>query len=229
MLVCSVRYGYQNTSLEYYEQVVKGKEFDVSAEDSAAYAFAYAISNGFRPWVWKKDSYRGSIKNSDQSRAAYFRDRAFKLKPNSPEILVMQAFAETMGTNDGRRKAYPRLVKATKLAPKWADAHYWLGWAANNYALTMRGRDAKVQKAKANLGRQMLKSYSKAEKLDSYLKPHLYLERIHAYKLIDNQKFGKEISQLIDAHFKAFPYYVAWIRKNDPDATEASIRGYLMP
>ena len=85
VLVCSVRYGYQNTSLEYYEKVVEGRDFDASAEDSAAYAFAYALSNGLRPWSWKKDSYRGSIKDSSRAKAVYFRNRAFEsLGYNSP-------------------------------------------------------------------------------------------------------------------------------------------------
>ncbi len=229
VLVCSVRYGYQNTSLEYYEKVVEGRDFDASAEDSAAYAFAYALSNGLRPWNWKKDSYRGSIKDSSRAKAVYFRDRAFELKPNSPEVLVLQAFADTMGTNESRKRAYTHALKATKLAPEWADSYYWLGWSAGFYALTISGQDIESQRAKANLGRLMLKSYSKAEKLDSNLKPHLYLKRVEAYYLLPNQDNRQEASQLIDAHFKAFPYYVAWCNKRKPGRTKASIKESLMP
>lgn len=228
VIICTARYGYQNTALGYYEKVVEGRDFDASAEDSAAYAFSYAISNGFRPWNWKKDSYRGSIKDSSQAKAAFFRERAFNLKPKSPEVLTMQAFAETMG-GLRRKEAYKHMLYATKLAPKWADAYYWLGWSADYYALDIHGQDAENQKTKANLGRLMLNAYDKAEKLDPNLKPHLYLKRIGAYDLLPKQEAMKEVPKLIDAHFKAFPYYVDWCKKRNPNETEASIKKYLMP
>ena len=141
----------------------------------------------------------------------------------------MQAFAEAMGTDESRKRAYIHTLKATKLASKWADAYYWLGWSAGFYALTLSGQDEKSQKAKANLGQLMLKSYSKAEKLDSKLKPHLHLKRVEAYYLLPNQDNRKEASKLIDAHFESFPYYVAWCNKRKPGRTKASIKASLMP
>ena len=95
--------------------------------------------------------------------------------------------------------------------------------------MTIEGQDAKSQKTKANLGRLMLNAYDKAEKLDPKLKPHLYLKRIEAYDLLPKQEAMKEVPNLIDAHLKAFPYYVDWWKKRYPGETEASIRESLMP
>ena len=213
VLLCSARYGYELTALSYYEDVVSGKEFSASADDSAAYAFAYAISDGLRPWNWRKDSLNISLK-SNQAMGITFRDRASKLKPKSAEVLVMQAFWEMMEwSGKHREEAYRHTLEAAKIAPQWADAYYWLGWAAEHYALTFTGDDAKSQETKSDLGRLMLRAYDKAESLDKGLRPHLYMQKLSAYELIGDKESSRRIPEIVDAHLKAFPYYGAWYQK----------------
>lgn len=217
VLVCAGRQGFCNSSIAYYEKLVVGHNFDATYQDSAAYAFAYDIGYSYRPWSWKIDPNQSIVKNSSRTTVAYFRDRAAGLRPLSPEILVMRSVYES--TTSDRKEAYQHALQATKLSPDWADAQYWLAWAAKSYGLTFNKdvhpvvKKASSKTAQIQLGKVAIQAYSKAEKLDPALSRYLYIEKIGAYRLIADKQSAQKIPVLLDNHLRSFPLYAAWYEK----------------
>ena len=215
-LICAARLGYINTAIGYYEGLMSGHEFDASAQDSAAYAFAYDLGSSVRPWDWRKDLDRGGIRRSSRAVALLFRDRAFAALPKSPEVLVMRAFWQTAQDHDFRRQGYFTDLQAVKLAPKWSDAYYWLAWSAHNYGLALQQDVWPVLKNPASkatrirLGKKEMRAYDMAEKLDPSLRPYLYLLRAGACELIADKKSAQMIPVYVNAHLRAFPRYIQW-------------------
>ena len=226
VLICAGRQGYTNTGIGYYEKIVDGKEFSASGQDSAAYAFAYDLGYSFRPWGWKRDTDQSMIKKSSGARAQLFRERAKSLLPNSPERMVMRAFWAGSLQREERQEAYALSLQSVKLAPKWADAYFWLGEHTSGYAnifstqITRKQIESgsvqmKQTKAKlASLGQLQLRAYDKAEALDPGLRPHLYWPRIGAYQRIRDKKSARMIPILSEKHLKAFPQFGDWYRKS---------------
>lgn len=224
VLMCAVRQGYSRTALGYYENIVAGHEFAASSKDSAAYSFAFDLCDGPRPWHWGRDRALREVKKSSRASAQYFRERAMKMSSGSPEVLLMTSFYGLyQGDMKERGQAYQNLVKATKRAPTWADAHFWLGMAATTYAMSYETRilDKEVtpitkpqyQAAIKRLGAISLRAYDRAEKLDPGLRPYLFAERLFACQQAETKKCAKMIPLYVEAHLRAFPEFPAWYLK----------------
>ena len=238
VLICAGRQGYTNTGIGFYENVVVGHEFDASAQDSAAYAFAFDLGYSFRPWGWKRDLDQSMIKKSSRANAAHFRDRARSLRPNVPEVLVMRAFWERSLGEQESKDAYQANLQAVKRAPRWADAYYWLGTNANIYAGTFRSQtlnnkttanSQEMAEAKATvvrLGRLQLRAYDKAEALNLGLRPHLYWSRLDAYQDIADKKSAQMIPILVERHLHAFPNFGAWYQRTTGRTVQQFRQGY---
>ena len=211
VLVCAARQGYPSISIDYYDKIVRGKEFDATAADSAAFAFAYDLGHSFRPWNWKQDAKPIPVKGT-QAMAQYFRERALSGLPNSPEVLTMRAFWGATQSGEKRDNAYFSALKAVKKAPDWADAYYWLASASKNYAYRF-SQDESKRDLQKRLGLLALRAYDKAEKLDPTLRPHLFQPRAYAYELVGDKKSAQMIPILAEAHLKAFPQYGSWYRQ----------------
>jgi hypothetical protein len=219
VLICAGRQGYTNTGIGFYENIAVGHEFSASGPNSAAYAFAYDLGYSFRPRGWKRDPDTSMIHKSSAATAQYFRERAANMMGNSPEVLIMRSFwGATLG-RESRKDASVSALKAIKRAPNWADAYYWLGSAAECYALTFKmdlvndrlklgtkeGDEAKAEMVR--LAHLTLRAYDKAERLDPALHPILLLDRASAYNIIADKESAEMIPLLTDAYLKAFPDY----------------------
>lgn len=238
VLICAGRQGYTNTGIGYYEEIVAGHEFDASPQDSAAYAFAFDLGYSFRPWGWKRDLDQSMIKKNSRAFAQHFRDRAQAALSNSPEALVMRAFWGNTLEGEERKEAYYAALRAVKLAPRWADAYYWLGTVTGNYANLFSTRITREQvkpntperaRTKAtivSLGHLQIRAYDKAEKLDSGLRPHLYWPRLLAYQNIRDKKSAQMMPVLAEQHLRAFPNFGAWHLKTFGVSAEQWLQGY---
>lgn len=219
-LICAARLGYIRTAIGYYEGVVSGQEFTASAQDSAAYAFAFDLGSSFRPWDWKTDLSPISMKRSSRALALLYRDRAFAALPKSPEVLVMRAFYGSLDPAEEQRERYLTAVRAVRLAPQWADAHYWLAWTANSYAMALQQdvwpilKNPASKATRIRLGKVQMRAYDAAQRLDPSLRPSLYLLRIGACQLIADKKSAQMIPVYVNAHLRAFPGYLAWYHHN---------------
>ncbi len=215
VLICATRQGYNNTALGYYEDIVLGHEFSATVQDSAAFAFAHDLADGFRPWNWKKDLDYSDYKGSNEATAIFFRDRAYKKGAHSSEILVMRAYDARYLFKENRKRAFEWTSKAVKRSPDWADAHYWLAQAAEYYGLSLRDdKDPAQQAYAAHMGRLGMLSYDKAERLDPGIRPYTYIGRIGLSRLIADKEAAKMIPIYADAHWRAFPGYATWYKKN---------------
>lgn len=221
VLMCAVRLGYSRTALGFYEDVVGGHEFTASAQDSAAYSFAFDLCDGPRPWHWGKDRSLSAVKKSNRASAQYFRERAMKMGSRSPEVLVLTSFYGLyQGNMKERGQAYQRLVIATKRAPQWADVHFWMGKAAVSYGMSYSTRitrnevtgetKAQYQQAIQRLGAVALRAYDRAEKLDVGLRPYLYDERLNACEQAATKKCAQMIPFYVEGHLRAFPRFSEW-------------------
>jgi hypothetical protein len=225
VIMCAVRSGYSNSCVGYYENVVNGHEFNATAQDSAAYAFAFDVSYGMRPWGWEKDTDSSMVTRSGRATALYFRDRAYSALPNSPEVLIMRSFWASTQERPLRREGYTLGLKAIKIAPKWADAYFWLNGSIGSYYNQFRSEmlrpevtanAKKMQEDKAiiiRLAKFDLRVCDRAEKLDPAIHPWLLLDRAYAYQLIPEKKSAQMIPILIDAHLKAFPEWAVYNQK----------------
>lgn len=214
VLICAARQGYRNTALGFYEDVVSGHEFNATVQDSAAFGFAHDLADNFSPWYWKKDLDFSDYKGSSRASAVLFKDRAFQYGAGSPEILVMRAYKERLLFKETRKRAYEWCLKAVKRAPNWADAHYWLAEAAEDYALAFQDEHKPSNKAIiVRLGRLEMSSCDRAEKLDAGLHPYLYMTRINASELIADKKAARMIPIYADAYLRAFPGYAVFYQR----------------
>lgn len=232
VIVSAVRQGYGNSCAGYYEDFVVGHEFNSSGQDSAAYAFAYDVNSGVRPWDWKRDRDNSMIKKSSAATAQYHRERALKLLPNSPEVLTMRAFwGSGQPFKAGRQEGYSSALKAVKLAPKWADAYYWLQYATGAYANSFAGQITRglkpgtpaYKEAEATVARLAflrLRACNNAEMLNPSLKPYLLIDRVFAYDKIADQTSAQMIPKLVDAYLKAFPEWGEHIKKTTGETVQ---------
>ena len=226
VLVCAGRQGYCNTSIAYYEKIVVPKPFDSTAVENASYAFAYDIGYSYRPWSWKIDPDKSMIKLSSPTKAATARQRGEAV--TTAEALVMRCMYNS--TSSARKKAYQQGLQAVENAPKWADAHYWLAGAATNYAFTFQKDVWPTVKRKeswdrmVDLGQVAMRSYRRAENLDSGLRPYLFLEKAGAAELMADPQSLATIPSLIQAHLQAFPNYISWYQKTWGEDTQGFYR-----
>lgn len=170
----------------------------------SAYAFSHFMATGelSREHLVQKTSSLINELRKQQLGASFWRDEAIKAKPNSAVILMETALPMMYG-NGSRPEAVNYLRKATRLAPDWADAHYWLGkgldllWASKwSYASDKQAESLK------QLGREQLAAYNKAEKLDPRLHVECLIGRAYAYQALGQLQLGLKY---LDAYIKAEP------------------------
>lgn len=214
VLICAARQGYINTALSYYEGIVSKGMFDASVQDSAAFAFAHDLADGFIPWNWKKDINPSNYQGTKESKVIFLRDRAYSKSPHLAEVLVMRSYKSRYLFKEDRKQAYEWALEAVKRSPKWADAHYWLAQSAEYYGLSLQNSKSPEEKAQAiQLGRIGMRSYDKAENLDPNMRPYTYLGRIGLSQLIADKKAAKMIPIYVNAQLRSFPNYSPWLKK----------------
>jgi tetratricopeptide (TPR) repeat protein len=138
----------------------------------AAYAFSHFVAVGpySRDYFNKKPSSLVRRLCDYGLEAEGYRTGALQEEPNSPEVLLMTSIAEIEGSspNESREEHIMRVIgytrKAVRLAPDWADAHYWLAKQINSRAVFFPKRTD-------SLYREALIHYTKAETLEPQLRP----------------------------------------------------------
>ncbi len=127
----------------------------------------------------------------------------------------MRAYKARLLFKKDRKLAYEWASKAVKRAPNWADAHYWLAEAADDYALAFQDEHQPSNQAIiVRLGHLEMRSCDRAEKLDPALRPYLYMQRINASRLIADKKAARMIPIYADAYLRAFPNYATFYQKS---------------
>lgn len=214
VIVCAARQGYSSSALSFYEDVVLNHQFDATAKDSAAYVFAFDVNYSLRPWDWKKDR-SPTHTRSGRAMAQLFWDRSNSLAKSSAEVSVMRVLPNLTIPRTERRRGYQDALRAVQLAPKWADAWYWLGQAARSYALTFEDlpRSASNRATQVRLSRLELRAYDRAAKLNPSLKPYLGLARAAAYEMLADKKSPQMMTLYLSQYLRDFPSWIVWYGK----------------
>ena len=136
-----------------------------------------------------------------QMEARYYRTEAFKARPNSPEVLLETAVgsffspADTYaGMTKNKEESAANLRRAARLAPDWADAHYWLG--------RMLGMLWPVVPNKASIANESIHALQTAEKLN----PMFHDDCLYVYAT-DYEALERPDMELryVQAYLKAHP------------------------
>lgn len=145
-----------------------------------------------------------------QMEADYYRGEALKLAPRSPDVLLMTGMAlfwtsgrSYEGDTANKKKACDYLRKAVRLAPKWADAHYWLAKHLINLWPVVPNKE--------EVGKEAIAALKRAETLEPRLKPDCVILYAYAYQALkrpdkqleyleayiaSNQEHGKDVRVL---------------------------------
>lgn len=167
----------------------------------AAYAFSqfmaagalseYALNYGAPSLVQKL--------RQQQLKAEYNRALALSATPKSPETLLEAAIplgytGDYQSGSVDRRKACDYLRKAVRLAPEWADAHYWLAVMLNSlWSCNMHGPTYVAEE---------LSELQKAESLEPKLHTDCQIQYAYTYQELNLPE--KQLEHL-NAYIKAKP------------------------
>ena len=217
IVTCAARQGKLRTVLQTYEKVIGTNIYDTSPEVCSSYALAHRYFSGFSRWNWKRDDDTSVEVLRGQNaglQIQWFRNRALSLKPKSPEVLLSYAIWAVYDSG-GRPLALRQANEAVRLAPDWADAHYWRAqMIQSRWSIMMPA--SKRQAAAKHYGTEMLRALNKAEKLDPAFRKVAMIDRYYAY-----QSLGDNKNALIafDAYSRFYPNFASAMDK-------ASGKGY---
>ena len=180
----------------------------------SAYAFSYFMATGPLSKNYFKAAVspvlkqlQGQYLEAEECRAA-----ALKSAPESPEVLLESALAlfhKSGGSVDDTKKrclqACNYLRQAAKLAPDWADTHYWLGQCLVDYT--------QFEKEKQPLLEEALRAYQQAEQHDSALRSQTLMGRVYAYAALKQPEKALEALEALATEkpaVKDSPFYTNW-------------------
>lgn len=185
-----------------YHDLMRLKPNDPKTQ--AAYAFCHFMATGplsGEYFVYGASPLTRGLRKQ-QIEANDYRLAALQTAPKSPEILLESAlpiFYTSAGTPEQqtpqRQKAINLLRKATRLAPQWADAHYWLAVMLSDSWTIMSSQ-------KTALGQESITELHRAEELNPTLHTDCLLSYLGAYQALD--KPDKALLYL-DAYVRAKP------------------------
>ena len=187
VVTCAARQGMIRTALKTYEEVIGKDIYDASPEVCSSYALAHHYFADPYPWNWKQDT-DNSIRTVGKNgglQVQWFRERALRAKPNSPEVVLSYALWSA-DQKDGRPLALQQINKVVRLAPNWADAHYWRADIISMRWSVMPSEERKA--AAKHYGKTQLLALDKAQKLDSAFKTEGLLRRFYAHQTMGNYK-----------------------------------------
>ena len=206
IIMCAARQGMIRSVVHTYEQIMPKNVFDVPPEMASSFALACRMMQS-RGWDWKVDNTPNITKISanDALTVSLYRDRALQMLPNSPEVLVSYAIWAT-DRSEQCLQALQLSQKAVRLAPRWADAHYWHSIMLNNEWLELA--PAQRSKQGPRYGAAELRALNTGVRLDRGLKQLLDKDKSTIY-----QTMGRPREALIyfDAYAAQEPgYAVFW-------------------
>lgn len=199
---CAARQGMLRTVLQTYEKVIGSNIYNASPEVCSSYALAHHYLTGPLTWDWKRDTDSSiQVRGANEAlQVQWFRDRAVKAKPRSPEVLLSYALWSAYQPRQGRSLALRRVQEAVRRAPTWADAHFW-------HAKLLDLRWSEMPSAQRNpvavrYGTAMIRALDRAEKLDPAFRQEALLDRYYAFQ---TQGKHKEALAAFDAYVRYHP------------------------
>ena len=210
IITCAARQGMIRTVLQTYEKVIGKDIYDASPEVCSSYALAHRYFAGFVNWNWKQDTDESIqvLGGEGALQVKWFRERALEAKPHSPEVLLSYALWSVYEPN-GRPLALNQLNEVVRLAPKWADAHFWRAHIIDmRWSVIMP--TAKREAAAKHYGTESLMALNRAEKLDSAFHKVAMIDRYRAYQTLGD---NKKALAAFDAYTKFYPSFVTAMDK----------------
>ncbi len=205
VITCAGRQGMLRTVLQTYEQQLGKYQTDagnIPVEMCSSYALAHTL------YVWRETDWPIDTDRSIRVRgvrdlltAQWYRDIALRNKPNVPEVLLGDALYQYCQANPS--VALREMREVVRLAPNWADAHFWYARVLCNYAIS-----PPIQKQKAvqiRCGFAQLRELRRAQALDTGVLPKAYMDYSWGYR--DAGK-PKEALACLDALARGEPRYV---------------------
>ena len=172
---------------------------------ASAYAFCqYVATNPITPEM-ARGVFTPEIRKvmALQVEAEYFRGQALKYAPNEREIVLEAGIPmiSSGGMGDGgTEKASDLLMQAVKLAPRWADTHYWLGVC--DAQLGINAVAYRKTKEYPEHYRKCIAELREAERLESGLHTNCVEYYVQAYHYI---KQWHSLLSALDEYFKIRP------------------------
>lgn len=187
-----------------YHDLLQKNNYDPDLQ--AAYAFSHFMATGAlaQNYFKQQASPLTAKLRQQQMEAQYYREEAVKEKPKCPEVLLETALPLLFEPGQ-RIQAVDDLKKAAHLAPRWAEAHYWLGYSLDRLWAD-RWSQATNKKAEElkQLEREAIKEFQKAEQLQPALYPDCVRGYSEAYQSLDQPK---EALKYLDEYIKLRPDY----------------------
>lgn len=211
IITCAARQGMIRTVLQTYEEVIGSDIYNTSPEVCSSYALAHRYFTGFSSWDWKRDEDSSIEVLRGQSaglQVQWFRDRALQIKPKSPEVLLSYALWSAYEAG-GRPLALRQINEAVKLAPNWADAHFWRAGIILG-AWSVITPTSKRLAAGSHYGTEMVRALNKAEKLDSAFHKIAMIKRYHGYQTLGDDK---KALAAFDAYGRFYPEFAVIMDK----------------
>ncbi len=145
-------------------------------------------------------------------KADQCREDAVKKLPNSPEVLLETGIAECYQVSanyNTRLSGSKHIQQAVKLAPKWADAHYWLANSLNLLEGKVYDDAAKKginpKTSLYALANEELFHYNKAEELNPNLHNDCLLGYAFAYNTLEQPIKSQ---QALETYIKINPWFL---------------------
>ncbi len=210
IIICATRQGMIRTVVHTYEQMMPANVFDVPPEMASSFALAHRMMMGGNRWDWKLDTTPNITQTSaaDSLKVMLYRDRALQMLPRSPEVLISYAiWAEDYG--EKRAQALQLSEKATRLAPRWADAHYWHSVMISGDWIMLSHAEQGMQGPRC--GAAELRALNTAVKLDPGFKQ---IKAGDEWTILQTMRRSKEALASFDAYTRARPdFAVFWDKR----------------
>ena len=232
IVTCAARQGMIRTALQTYEQAIGKNIYDASPEVCSSYALAHHYFSDPSPWNWKRDTDKSIrvVGGTGGLQVQWFRERALKAKPQSPEVLLSYALWSVY-QKGGRPLALRQVNEVARRAPDWADVHYWRAKIIDMRWSVIPTKNGERQKAAKHYATSQMRALDAAQKLDPAFKTEGLINRYYAFQTLGDYKKALAAFDAYGAANKGFAaaidgnrgvgYYAKW-RKYLVDKARAS-------
>ena len=184
----------------------------------SAYAFSQWCTAGELSTVYFTKDVQPLLQQvrGQQMEAQYYRTEAIKARPNSPEVLLdtaLGSFFYTVGSQlKNKQHSATELRRVVRLAPGWADAHYWLGRVLEMLWPCVSNKGA--------IARESIQALEAAEKLNPAFRNDCLMTYVIDYDELKRPDLSlRYLDEYIGTHPKCSPrilrsrsYYLGEIR-----------------
>jgi tetratricopeptide (TPR) repeat protein len=185
-------------ALIYYDLLQKDR---TNPQLLSAYAYSHFMATGpySKDYFVRYASPAVQKLRPQQVQADYYREEAITFAPKSPEVLLESGLG-MFYKSDTKQQGLNHVRKAVRLAPKWPDAHYWLG-----YLLISQWPMERDKKKRVVICREALAAFKEAERLEPKLHKECLYGTLGAYQGMDDTP---KILKTMNAYLKLEPNYI---------------------